>query len=287
MTALSALSAALRDWDPAPLTGDDVVSGAVVAAVSAMFDLDPVAADGDPLPPLWHWFAFLDVPPMSALGEDGHPAHGRFLPPVPDRRRMIAGGRLEWRAPWRVGERVTRTTALHDVRVRTGRSGEMAFVTTRSEFAAGGRTLAVEEQDVVYRSQPAGSARGIAAPQPEPRPAHEWELTLPTSSPLLFRMSALTANAHRIHYDQPYATGVEGYPGLVVHGPLLALLGLEIPRRHLPGTRVGRYEYRLVAPAFAGPDVWAGGTASGASVEVEAGSDGGPVSLRGRVGLSG
>ncbi|MEQ3553285.1 MaoC family dehydratase N-terminal domain-containing protein [Pseudonocardia nematodicida] len=282
----SVLSDALDGWTPEPVSTVDAVSPWAVAGFSALLDLDPVAGDGDPLPPLWHWFAFLDTPPSSALGDDGHPAHGRFLPPVPDRRRMFAGGRLSWYAPWHVGEPVERTTAVDAVRIREGRTGEMAFVTTRAEFrraGSGGELLAVEEQDVVYRSQPAGSVRGIAAPEPAPRPEHEWGLTLPTGPVLLFRMSALTANAHRIHYDEPYATGVEGYPGLVVHGPLLALLGLEVLRRHRTDTTVGRFEYRLTAPAFAGPDLWAGASRSGDGLAVGAGADGAPPSLTGTV----
>ena len=292
---MSALTDGFRDWAPESVASVDAVSPWSVAAFSGLLDLDPVAAEGDPLPPLWHWLAFLDTPPQSALGPDGHPAHGHFLPPVPDRRRMFAGGRMTWHATWRVGEPVVRDLSLEGVKIREGRSGEMAFVTTRADFrrvaggAADGSTegelVATEYQDIVYRSQPAGAARGTAAPEPAPRPDHEWGFTLPTGPELLFRMSALTYNTHRIHYDRAYATGVEGYPGLVVHGPLFAVLGLEIARRHRPEAAVRSYSYRLTAPAFDGPDLWVGGTPDGSGIEVAAGSDGAPASVSGHVDL--
>ncbi len=217
-----------------------------VAAFSALLDLPRSAAGaGDPLPPLWHWLYFLDRPRRSELGEDGHPAHGHFLPPMPDRRRMIAGGRLEVRAPMRVGDRIERRSELVAAQPKSGRSGAMLFVTVRHEFRRGDELLAVEEQDVVYRSQPGGRPRPLAPREPAPEPASRWRIELPTDPALLFRFSALTYNTHRIHYDQPYATGVEGYPGLVVHGPLLALLLLEIPRRELPGRTVTAFDFRL------------------------------------------
>ncbi|MEJ8279765.1 FAS1-like dehydratase domain-containing protein [Pseudonocardia spirodelae] len=283
------LSDALEGWAPAPLVSTDTVTAWSVAAFSGLLGLDPVAADGDPLPPLWHWFAFLDAPPTSALGDDGHPLDGHFLPPVPDRRRMFAGGRLTRYAPWRVGEPVTRRQELGPVRVKNGRSGEMAFVTTVAEFRRGGpdgELLCVEEQDIVYRSQAPGSGRGLSAPDPAPRPEHEWGFTLPTGPELLFRMSALTYNTHRIHYDLPYVTGVEGYPGLVVHGPLFALLGLEIARRHRPTAFVRELSYRLTTPAFAGADLWVGGTPDGSGIAFAAGSDGAPESATGTIELA-
>lgn len=284
---MSPLTEALHGWAPGPVTAVDAVSPWSVAAFSGLLDLDPVAGEGDPLPPLWHWFAFLDAPRQSGLGDDGHPARGHFLPPVPDRRRMFAGGRLTRHATWRVGEPVVRRQRLDDVRVREGRSGEMAFVTTCAEFRRAGddALLAVEHQDIVYRSQPAGTARGTVAPEPAPRPSHAWGFTVPTGPELLFRMSALTYNTHRIHYDRPYATGVEGYPGLVVHGPLFALLGLEIARRHRPDVAVREYAYRLTAPAFDGPDLWVGGTPTGTGIDVAAGATGAAPSVTATVGL--
>lgn len=287
---MSVLTEALEGWAPDPVTDTDAVRAWQVAAFSGMLDLPGAPlADGDPVPPLWHWFAFLEHPAQAELGADGHPADGHFLPPVPDRRRMFAGGRLRIDEPVVVGERIRRDTELGGVRVRSGRSGEMAFVTLRQHFrrAADETVLMVEEQDFVYRSQPAGTGRGMSAPEPTAPPSHEHSFTVETGPELLFRFSALTYNAHRIHYDHPYATGVEGYPGLVVHGPLLAMLALEIPRRYRPGVPVTSFDYRLVSPAFAGADLWAGGSAAGSGdgMDVACGSVGAPESVRGTVGL--
>ncbi|MDL5155945.1 hypothetical protein [Actinomycetospora termitidis] len=264
------LADATQGWAPEPVTTTGGTSAWTVAAVSGMFDLDPVAGEGDPLPPMWHWFGFLEHPRSDELGDDGHPLHGHFLPPIPDRRRMIAGGRLRIGEPMRVGQTYTRRSSLASSQVKHGRSGDMLLVTVRSEFFEGDDLLATEESDVVYRSQPPGQARGIPAGDAEdgqaPPPSDE-AVELTPDERLLFRFSALTYNTHRIHYDQPYVTGVEGYPGLVVHGPLLALMCLEVPRRH--GQPVRSVDYRLSRPAFAGTRIVAdrtddhGGVAAG------------------------
>jgi 3-methylfumaryl-CoA hydratase len=280
----TALADAVRDWAPGPTTSSDVIDPGPVAALSALLDLPaPAAGPGDPLPPMWHWLHFLDHPRRGELGEDGHPAHGHFLPPIPHRRRMFAGGRLRVRSPIRIGDRVGCTSELVAVRPKSGRSGEMLFVTVRRTFARDGRELVVEEQDFVYRSQPAGAARPTAPPAPpgpaEPGPPPRWRIELPTDPVLLFGFSALTANSHRIHYDAPYATGVEGYPGLVVHGPLLALLALELPRRELPSAAVVEVDYRLVRPAFAGTPLVATGESDGEQVVLGCGSAGAAESV--------
>jgi 3-methylfumaryl-CoA hydratase len=282
VAAPTALAEAVEGWSPGPVTTTDVIGPWPAAAFSALLDLPATAAgEGEALPPLWHWLHFLDHPRRSELGEDGHPADGHFLPPVPDRRRMFAGGRLRVHAPMRVGDRVERRTELVAVTPKSGRSGELLFVTARSEFRRAGELLATEEQDIVYRSQPAGAARPAAAAEPpaEPGPAHRWRIDLPTDPALLFRFSALTYNTHRIHYDQPYATGVEGYPGPVVHGPLLALLLLEIPRRGMPASTVTAFDFRLSRPAFAGGTVVATGDPDGDDVALRAGVAGAGTSI--------
>jgi 3-methylfumaryl-CoA hydratase len=286
VAAPTALAAAVEGWSPGPVTTTDVIGPWPAAAFSALLDLPSTAAgEGDPLPPLWHWLHFLDHPRRSELGEDGHPADGHFLPPLPDRRRMFAGGRLRVHSPIRVGDRVERNAELLDVRHRTGRSGEMLFVTTRHEFHRAGELLVTEEQDFVYRSQAAGAPGPAhrAGPPPEPGPTadpeHRWRIELPTDPVLLFRFSALTYNTHRIHYDQPYATGVEGYPGLVVHGPLLAMLLMEIPRRERPDAVVTAVDFRLVRPAFAGGPVIATGEPDGQGIALSAGSAGAGTSI--------
>jgi 3-methylfumaryl-CoA hydratase len=278
-------------WAPEPVTTTGTTTAWSVAAASGLFDLDPVAGEGEDLPPMWHWFGFLECPRSDELAEDGHIEDGHFLPPMPQRRRMFAGGRLRLDRPMRVGEALTRTSTLRRAEVKHGRSGEMLLVTVRDEFRAGdgGELVATEESDLVYRSQAPGQARGIGfeTPPDEVPPTSDEAVTLYPDETLLFRVSALTYNSHRIHYDHPYATGVEGYPGLVVHGPLLALMLLEIPRRHRPGRPVTALGYRLSRPAFAGSLLVADhdGDAGSDELTLAGGMAGLPPSVTGTVTL--
>ncbi|MFD3475367.1 MaoC family dehydratase N-terminal domain-containing protein [Streptomyces sp. NPDC058695] len=269
-----ALARHLDAWAPTPVTLDDPVAAAPVAALSQVLDQEAtVAGEGEPLPPLWHWLHFLEWPAQRELGADGHPAHGHFLPPLPDRRRMFAGGRAEFTAPLRVGVPARRTSSLAKVEIKRGRTGEMAFVTVRHEAAQEGKIRVTEEQDLVYRvgeDERRGGGFGLDLGEAEPSDA-DWQLILRPSPTLLFRYSALTANAHRIHYDEPYVRDVEGYPGLVVHGPLLVQLMLELARREAPEREIRTLSYRLRKPVFAGEQVCALG---------EVADDGGSAGLR-------
>ncbi|MCD2197098.1 MaoC family dehydratase N-terminal domain-containing protein [Actinomycetospora endophytica] len=250
------LATAIDGWAPEPVTTTGTTSAWSVAAVSGLFDLDPVAREGEPLPPMWHWFGFLDHPRQDQLGDDGHLDAGHFLPPMEQRRRMMAGGRLRIRTPMLVGETLTRRSSLVSAQVKHGRSGEMLLVTVRDEYRREGsdEPVVTDEADIVYRSQAPGQARGIGfdSPSDEPPATSAEAVELTPDATLLFRFSALTYNTHRIHYDEPYVTAVEGYPGLVVHGPLLALMLLEIPRRSRPARAVTGFDYRLSRPAFVG-----------------------------------
>lgn len=279
---MTTLAEHVAGWRPEPVETRGRLDPWPVGAFAALLDQPPPAPE---LPPMWHWFHLLDHPAQADLGDDGHPAHGHFLPPLPDRRRMFAGGRLQVRAPLRIGEEVVRHSSLERVEPKSGRSGEMLFVTVRHAFFRAGAAAAaavVEEQDIVYRSQQPGGERtlppALAAAEEPPGP---WRLDLMPDAAVLFRFSALTYNTHRIHYDVPYVTGVEGYPGLVVHGPLLALLLLELPRRFAPDRAVTAFEYRLRRPAFAGAPLVAGGSpeALAAGVRGEAPSVVGRVEL--------
>jgi hydroxyacyl-ACP dehydratase HTD2-like protein with hotdog domain len=256
------LSAALAGWAPEPAEAAEVIAAPPAVALAGLLDTEPpVTRPGDPLPPLWHWLYFLDRPAQRELGPDGHPAEGRFMPPIPRRRRMYAGGRVTYQAPIRCGDELTRRSELAEWKIRPGRTGELLFVTVRHSFRRGDIPVATEEQDLVYRSgpppgPPADPAPGApAAPVPEAPaggPGEPWRLELTADPVLLFRFSALTYNAHRIHYDAAYATAVEGHPGLVVHGPLLAILSLELPRRHRPGRPVADLAFRARSPLYAG-----------------------------------
>ncbi|MEU6352601.1 hypothetical protein ABZ896_25280 [Streptomyces sp. NPDC047072] len=268
------LSSYVESWHPAPVTETDPLPPGPTAAVSALLDLpEPVAGAGDPLPPLWQWFHFLDWPAQRELGPDGHLRDARFLPPIPERQRMFAGGRCEIVSPLRVGEPVTRVSSLRAVTPKHGRTGELLFVTERQEFRQGGRVCVVEEQDIVYRSgRVSGRHPESVDSQSVPTGSAPWGLSLQPDSRLLFRFSALTANAHRIHYDTPYCRDVEGYPGLVVHGPLLAVLMLDLVRRHAAGRRVRTLSYRLHRPAFAGEHLLAEGTPTESGVRLHVSS---------------
>ncbi|NBS48633.1 MAG: hypothetical protein EBS99_16725, partial [Betaproteobacteria bacterium] len=168
------------------------------------------------------------------------------LPPVPLPRRMWAGGRLQWHAPLRVGDALERSTRIESVTHKSGRSGDLVFLLLRHEVRAGGVLALTEEQDIVYRA-PAQASDPVPAPQAAPTDA-TWSREIVPDPVLLFRFSALTFNAHRIHYDRPYATGTEGYPGLVVHGPLIATLLADLARRERPEARVTGFSFRAVRP---------------------------------------
>ncbi|MGW0087149.1 hypothetical protein [Streptomyces sp. NPDC003393] len=267
----AALSSYVESWHPEPVTDEDALSPGPAAALSAVLNLpDAAAKTGDALPPLWQWLYFLHWAPQRSLGADGHPRDARFLPPIPFRRRMFAGGRCEITEPLRLGEPAERVSSLAAVTSKRGRSGELLFVTERQELRQNGRTCVIEEQDIVYRSggSPAPGHPAALDDTVAPEPEGPWHLRLQPDETLLFRFSALTANAHRIHYDTPYCRDVEGYPGLVVHGPLLALLMLELVRGNAPERQVRSLSYRLHRPAFVGEHLLADGTPTDDQVQL-------------------
>jgi 3-methylfumaryl-CoA hydratase len=239
----------LQAWVGKTETRTDQITAMPLAALSATLDIDaPPPRSGDPVPPLWHWMWFLPIHKQSDLGPDGHAKTGDFLPPVPLPLRMWAGGRFEFQRALRVGQTYTRTSRIVDVRQKEGRSGPLVFVIVRHEIRDGEGIALSEEQDIVYRDN-AGTSEAQRATQAAPSGA-AWERIVQPDDVLLFRYSALTFNAHRIHYDRRYATEVGGYPGLVVHGPLIATLLLDLMRRNLPDAKVGRFSFRAVSPLF-------------------------------------
>ena len=218
------------------------------AALAATLDRAQVVTDGMQLPPLWHWIFFWDAAPQATLGVDGHPQRGGFLPPVPLPRRMWAGGRLQFHTPLLTGSNATRTSRVESVSAKEGKSGLLAFVTVEHRLMVDGVATITEQHDIVYRDKP---QPGSTAPIGKPAPARAaWSRLITPDPVLLFRYSALTFNGHRIHYDRSYVTEVEGYPGLIVHGPLIATLLLDLLYRNAPDARVTHFDFRAVGPLF-------------------------------------
>jgi len=245
----------LQKWIGKTETVTDQITPVPMAALSATLDTDaPAPKAGDLLPPLWHWLYFLSIRRQSELGPEGHSIKGSFLPPVALPRRMWAGGRLEFYRPLRVGETYTRKSQIADMQHKQGRTGPLIFVLVRHEIGGTEGIALTEEQDIVYRDHP---KPGEATPAPQPAPSDpKWERAVRPDDVLLFRYSALTFNAHRIHYDWRYATTVEGYPGLVVHGPLIATLLLDLLRHNIPEAEIRRFSFRAVSALFDTAPFW-------------------------------
>ena len=244
----------LRDWIGRTEARRDTLTAAPLAGLAATLDRadDPPPAAGTALPPLAHWLYFLPQAPQHEIGVDGHPKRGGFLPPVPLPRRMWAGGRLRFERALKVGDAVERVSTIQSVETKHGRSGALVFVTVRHEVSDAHGVALTEEHDIVYRDNP---LPGAAAPTPAVAPTDETFSRAVTPDPvLLFRYSALTFNGHRIHYDRPYVTEVEGYPGLIVHGPLIATLLLDLLRvrlaRERPAATVRAFEFKAASPLF-------------------------------------
>ena len=224
----------------------------------------------DELPPLWHWIHLLEKRPHADLGRDGHPTFGIPAPPGPGRKRMFAGGRVSTYAPLVFGKPATRTTWVAATTEKQGSTGPLTFVTVRNEYTQGGRVCIVDDNDIVYRTPGSNLAPRAGTLRDEPEPAPRGPaLTLTADEALLFRFSALTYNAHRIHYDHNWVRE-EGYGDLVVHGPLQALMMGELVRRRGDGLVGKQFDYRLVSPMI-GPQtltVLAGEAGVNASAEV-------------------
>jgi len=242
-------NADIKAWVGRREEGLDWISPNRVAIWNATLDRDdPFPQAGDPVPPGFHWTLFPPLTRQSQLGPDGHPRRGGFLPPVTLPRRMWAGGRLAFHAPLRIGEEVRRISEIDRIEEKQGASGLLVFVTVRHTLSGSTGPALEEEQDLVYRE--ASPPGGAAMARGETAPAGPWRREIAPDDVLLFRYSALTFNGHRIHYDWRYAAGEEGYPGLVVHGPLLATLLLDLIRRELPGRELARFTFRALRPVF-------------------------------------
>lgn len=232
----------LNAWIGRAQSIDDAMDVGHAARIAATLG-GPAPGVGQTLPLLWHWCYFLEGAPMSELGVDGHPARGGFLPPADNRNRMWAGSRIFFEGDLLVGVAARKTSTVKDIVEKTGRTGSLLFVTVTHEVFQAGKRVIHEEQDIVYRAPSPPKLQGT-----EPAPDSDWKMNVQPSSVWLYRYSALTFNGHRIHYDFPYVTEEEGYPGLVVHGPLIATSMVQSFCKAHPSARVKHLAYRGLRP---------------------------------------
>ncbi|MGR6090409.1 FAS1-like dehydratase domain-containing protein [Brevibacterium sp. CSND-B09] len=247
----------LQDWVGRSATVTETADGERAARLATL-----LGRDGDkaaPLFPLGHWLHFSeDDVPMSELGADGHAALGGFMPPVPLPRRMWAGSDLTFHTPILPGQAIERTTTIESITEKTGSTGPLCFVVLRHEITADGKPATTDRHTIVYReatTAPEGSAAKLPredSPAPE---AWDWTRSVRPNEVTLFRYSALTFNSHRIHYDAPYVTEIEGYPGLVTHGPLTATLLLDAFMSTHPEAAVTGYRFTAKSPLFANEQI--------------------------------
>ncbi len=248
MTGLTLDPERLNKWIGKSEETTDVIGIQPVRAMSALLDRPPNNDLTAPLPPLWHWLFFHTHARQSDLGQDGHAKLGGFLPPVDLPRRMWAGGRLEFFSPLHVGDQVVRTSTIKDILVKNGNNGRLCFVTVEHLLHDEEETFLREEHDIVYR-EPAKPGTPMRGAPPAPK-AHDIEKTVSPDPVMLFRYSALTYNGHRIHYDRTYCASVEGYPGLVFHGPLTATLLADLAGQMNSSRRMSKFSFRASSPLF-------------------------------------
>jgi 3-methylfumaryl-CoA hydratase len=269
----------LRQWIGRTAEASDTVTAQLVRGLRATLFMEiGTPKPGDAAPFTTHWCLAQPVYPMAELGPDGHPTRGGFLPPVPLPRRMWAGGELEFFDTLRVGDEATRTSRIADVTMKTGSTGVLCFVSVDHLITTSRGTAIRERQDIVYRDVPTGTQTPTPAKPAAPPPSAQHRESHMADSVLLFRYSALTFNGHRIHYDRDYVTKVEGYPGLIFHGPMQAAFLVEFAARLHGGTAPKKFSYRGVQPLFEGSEfsINANETATGMELWT-ANSDGQPT----------
>lgn len=252
----------------------DVVTLSPVRRLAATLDLPEPDPDA-PLPPLWHWLFCLPDEPTASLGADGHPMHGRISARVEGIRRMYAGGEFEFHDEIRIGDTLSRESRVERVVEKDGRNGPLAFLTWIHEWSTGRAPAVTERQHLVYTDTPPT----VPTEPDDPVPHRPWSHTFRPDERMLFRFSALTFNTHRIHYDPAFTRTVEGYPGLVVHGPLLAL-SLAGLASHGAGRPPRHYEFRAVSPVFVGDDVTLTGQPTESGIDLEAFTSTGRTAMR-------
>ena len=236
-------------WTPKIDGCTEIISPVPVNRLAATLDESaPDYKEDDNLPPLWHWIFFIKPVPHADLGRDGHPQRGGFLPPVQLPRRMFAGMKTDFLHPLIIGVEAERESEVIDINEKSSASGPLVFVRVQNRIRQSGRLCIIDEQEIVYREMGAPLTLPEVKHLPEPA-ADCWSQEMTVDAAMLFRFSAVTFNGHRIHYDRSYAATEEGYPALVVHAPLVAMLLLQLLRRNTHKT-VNRFEYRARAPLF-------------------------------------
>lgn len=269
----------LGSWVGREMSSRDVVSVAPILGLQATMDLPLVARpSGGTIPYLAHWLYFLPHDPMRLLGKDGHPRRGEFLPPVTLPRRMWAGSRVEFVRPVQIGVQIARRCVVGDIREKVGRTGRLVFVHVDHEISDPAGLVIRESQDIVHRE--ARLPEAGASPPPRAPAGSDWAREVLPDPTLLFRYSALTFNSHRIHYDQPYATAVEGYGGLVVHGPLIATRLLNELVQHHSDVEVATFEFRAVSPMIAPDPLFICGSVEGTTASLFARSGAGGLCMQ-------
>jgi len=268
----------LRSWIGKEERRGEVLSPALVERFHATLGSAKPASEGGDAPLMIHFCLAQPAAGLDRLGPDGHPARGGFLPPVPLPRRMWAGGKIEFRAPLIIGAEVTRLSAITDVEVKQGRTGMLCFVTVTHDYSCDGQLCVSERQDVVYRDPPPSAARSPAKQEDAAPTGMHHQAVTPTPT-MLFRYSAITFNGHRIHYDAPYARDVEGYGGLVVHGPLQATLMAHMAA-DLAGKAPASFSFRGKSPLFDDAPFGIHATETGDGMSLWTARDGGPVAMQ-------
>ncbi len=246
--------------------------------MEALLDRPPLLQSGDPLPPLWHWLYFHEIAQQSALGRDGHPKKGGFLPPVPLPRRMWAGGRFEFGVPILIGGECERLSTIKSVEMKSGRSGELCFVGVEHQLIVDGTCAFREEHDIVYREDPKPGDAPILPLSAKGNP--DFSQIITPSAVMLFRYSALTFNGHRIHYDRDYCLDVEAYPGLVFHGPLTAVLLLQMGLEQAGERALKAFDFRAISPLFDVAPFELRGWHNGSEIELQAVNPQGGLAMR-------
>jgi 3-methylfumaryl-CoA hydratase len=268
----------LRQWIGRTEEASDIVTAQLVKGLRATLFMEiGQPMPGDAAPWTAHWCLAPPVYPMSALSADGHPTRGGFLPPVPLPRRMWAGGELEFLEPLRVGDETTRTSRIADVTMKTGSTGVLCFVSVEHLITTPRGMAIRERQDIVYRdmSTTPAAARPASPPSAQHRESHMADPVL------LFRYSALTFNGHRIHYDRDYVTKVEGYPGLIFHGPMQAAFLVEFAAKLHGGAAPKKFSYRGVQPLFEGSEFSVNANESNAGMELWTANSQGQPTMKG------